>query len=312
MTADSTESRTPERAGNRSWAASARRAGHVLGVLVLVVLVAPFVVFAVPQVVGADASYVVLSGSMEPAISPGDVVVVDAVQPRSVAAGDVITFEQGAGVPPTTHRVVEVTEVDGAPAFVTKGDNNEDPDSVAVPASALVGRVTLVIPLVGHVVLFADTQYGWLVLVGVPLSLLVLNEGWRLVAARRVADETAPDPDDVHDEHERVEAATSVVEPSGYQVSVADLSLTTLALVVLVAYSGSTFYRELGAQSVRIETTMVLAGGVMALLLVAAGRLSAALAARRAAGDDDADDGPGPETDVETVAADGGQSGGDN
>ena len=48
---------------------------RAVALVLVVALVVPFVVFAVPQVVGGDASFVVISGSMEPAISVGDAVV---------------------------------------------------------------------------------------------------------------------------------------------------------------------------------------------------------------------------------------------
>lgn len=58
-----------------------KRAANILGVLLLIGLLAPFVTYAVPQIVGADESYVVLSGSMSPEIMPGDVVIVNDVDP---------------------------------------------------------------------------------------------------------------------------------------------------------------------------------------------------------------------------------------
>ena len=71
-----------------------RRAASTLLTVVLVLAVVPFVVYAVPGVVGASESYVVLSGSMEPTISPGDVIVVEDVDPGDVEEGDVITFRR--------------------------------------------------------------------------------------------------------------------------------------------------------------------------------------------------------------------------
>ena len=85
----------------------------MLALLLLLALLAPFVIYAVPGVIGADQSYVVLTGSMEPALSPGDAVVVDAVDAGAIAVGDVITFERSAANDiPTTHRVVEVVTGD--------------------------------------------------------------------------------------------------------------------------------------------------------------------------------------------------------
>jgi len=45
--------------------------GRALLAVVLLALIAPFVVYAVPATVGAEASYVVLTASMTPAIAPG-------------------------------------------------------------------------------------------------------------------------------------------------------------------------------------------------------------------------------------------------
>ena len=105
-------------------------AGRAVLVVVLLALIAPFVVYAVPATVGAEASYVVLTASMTPAIAPGDVVIVDSVPARDVAVGDVIVFEQRTGdAVPITHRVVDVERsADAPPAFQTKGDANEDAD----------------------------------------------------------------------------------------------------------------------------------------------------------------------------------------
>ncbi|WP_135364410.1 signal peptidase I [Halosimplex halophilum] len=171
-------------------------------VALLVAAVVPFVVFAVPQVVGAEASYVVLSGSMEPAISPGDVVIVDDVSPAAISAGDVITFGGGSTEPPTTHRVIGVEREAGELVFETKGDNNQAPDPERVSAGELTGRVMepslpglgptlFAVPYLGFVVRFANTTHGFAALVVAPLSLLVLSEAWNAFVRRRDAADDA-------------------------------------------------------------------------------------------------------------------------
>ncbi|WP_049894090.1 S26 family signal peptidase [Salinarchaeum sp. Harcht-Bsk1] len=71
-----------------------RRLLHGVGLVVLLALVVPFVIYAVPGVVGAEQSYVILSGSMEPALSPGDAIVVDDTAPSAIEEGDVVTFRR--------------------------------------------------------------------------------------------------------------------------------------------------------------------------------------------------------------------------
>ncbi|MFB6135688.1 MAG: signal peptidase I [Halobacteriaceae archaeon] len=160
------------------------------GLLVLLAVVVPFVVFAVPQAAGADHSYVVLSGSMSPAIHAGDVVLVTDVPPSQIQERDVITFEppsghQMEGVDRVTHRVVDVVDRDGERYFRTKGDANEEPDRALVPPDNVVGVVTFVVPYVGYAVNFAHSGAGWLALVVVPGALLVLNEVWTLYRAAK-------------------------------------------------------------------------------------------------------------------------------
>lgn len=166
-----------------------------LGLLVLVAVVAPFVVYAVPQVVGATQSYVVLSSSMSPSIHAGDIVVVDSVDPATIEEGDVITYERNDEL--VTHRVIEVTTENGERAFRTQGDANEDPDPTPVPASAVVGTVLFHVPLVGHVIAFGQTALGTVLLVIVPAVLLIVNETYALYQDATIkTDGSGSDSDD--------------------------------------------------------------------------------------------------------------------
>jgi signal peptidase len=167
----------------------------------LVVVIIPFVVFAVPQVVGAEQSYVVVSSSMTPTISPNDAIIVNDISPASVEEGDVIVFSERSGsngdsIDATSHRVVDVTSDENGFAFKTKGDANEEPDPKLVPADALVGRVLFTIPYIGHVIAFAGTQLGFLTLVALPLGLLVVGELYDLARAARNSREASDRPDE--------------------------------------------------------------------------------------------------------------------
>ncbi|MFC7069702.1 signal peptidase I [Halobaculum lipolyticum] len=161
---------------------------QVLVTLVVLGVVFPFAAYAAPALVGADASYVVLTGSMRPAIAPGDVVFVSATPAAAIGVGDVITFDRGGEVP-TTHRVIEVVEEDGVVMFRTQGDANEDPDAGIVTEPNVIGVVTLTIPFLGSVITAIDTQYGFVALVVLPFALLVLDVAYGAVKARRGGDE---------------------------------------------------------------------------------------------------------------------------
>ena len=169
-----------------------KRAANVLGVVLLIAVVAPFAAFAVPEVVGADESFVVLTASMTPAIAPGDVVIVAERDPTAIAEGDVITFVRGTSDVPVTHRVIGVVGEAGGLAFETMGDANEGPDPGLVPAGNLVGVVTLTIPWIGYVIQFAGTRVGFVALVLLPFGLLAVTEVWSIVRDRGESGRQVP------------------------------------------------------------------------------------------------------------------------
>lgn len=189
----------------RTWIAIGWRTLNLVGLLVVVLVVGAFAVYAIPGAVGADESYVVASGSMEPVLSPGDVIFVYSVEPTGIDEGDVIVYGTGASTIPTTHRVVEVVQTDegdGGVAFRTKGDANEEADLALVPGSQVQGRVPVVdlplvgtvlvaLPFVGYVVQFGNTTSGFILLLVVPVLLFVVNEGWRI--ASTTVDRTESD-----------------------------------------------------------------------------------------------------------------------
>lgn len=159
---------------------TASRVVRAAGVVAIVLAVAVAAVYALPGLVGAEHSYVVLTGSMEPHIGAGDVVVVDERPTDRITEGDVITFVPGGYSSQSdvrvTHRVVAIHERADGTYFETKGDANEDPDPALVRADRVVGVVMFHIPWFGYVVSFAGTTLGKLALIVVPASLLAVTE----------------------------------------------------------------------------------------------------------------------------------------
>ncbi len=136
-------------------------------------------VLAVPSLIGAEESYVVLSGSMEPELQPGDVVVVRSVSPAEVQEGDIITFRRdgggGAGNDMVTHRVIEKRTTDDGVVYRTKGDANEDPDQALVSHSQVIGEVWFHIPFVGRLFFFIKRPLVQGLLIAVPGFLLIID-----------------------------------------------------------------------------------------------------------------------------------------
>ena len=138
------------------------RRGLLLGVALLAIGLAALLT-VVPTLTGARA-LTVLTGSMDPALPAGSVVVVRPVAPELVRVGDVITFHPRPDDPAVvTHRVVGVTSgSDGRVGFVTKGDANDAPDAAQVLQEQVVGTVWYSLPVVGTVRMALDPHLAWL------------------------------------------------------------------------------------------------------------------------------------------------------
>lgn len=116
----------------------------------------------VPMPFGVGAS-VVLSGSMEPALSVGDLLILK--QEQSYTPGQTVVFQDGGTA--VVHRLLAL-EGDTA---LTKGDANPTADA-PIPASAIRGRVVLAIPLVGHLMWALKTPLGIVLTLGAALLLM--------------------------------------------------------------------------------------------------------------------------------------------
>ncbi|HEX6207793.1 MAG TPA: signal peptidase I [Actinomycetota bacterium] len=117
----------------------------VLGTLTILLFV------MVAMMVAGFRFLVVRSGSMEPAIGTGDVVVVETVRPGEAAPGLVVTFRDATRAGSlVTHRVVSVERHGGRYDFVTRGDANTGEERWSVRAEGAIGVVRSVIPMVGY------------------------------------------------------------------------------------------------------------------------------------------------------------------
>ena len=127
--------------------------GDVIFILAIVALVGGSLMFALDQdpnktFLGYRA-YNILSGSMEPELSIGDLVVVKAIQAEELQNGDIVTYyptdNEGTTV---THRVVSTMLRDGQVVIETKGDAVEQSDPL-IYGEAVIGVVVFHIPLLG-------------------------------------------------------------------------------------------------------------------------------------------------------------------
>lgn len=157
----------------------------VVFVLVIVAMLGGSLLFALNQnpnktFLGYRA-YNILSGSMEPELSIGDLVIVQAVPAEELQNGDIVTYyptdNEGTTV---THRVVSTMLKDGQVVIETKGDAVDQSDPL-IYGESVIGVVVFHIPLLGaaiawiqnHLVISAGTV---IVLFAVWLSVGIVRK----------------------------------------------------------------------------------------------------------------------------------------
>lgn len=142
-------------------------------IIFVLVLVAAATSFSVLKIPGGLKMLVVQSGSMEPAIKTGSVILIKKQDTYSV--GDVVSFV-GSGSDSTTHRITETNVVKGKEVFSTKGDANKGEDQEKVGIDSVLGKTVFTVPYLGYLIAFTKTQQGFIFLIVVPATLIIFSE----------------------------------------------------------------------------------------------------------------------------------------
>ena len=151
----------------------------LLSVLILFVLGIVVIARVIPAVTGGG-TFVVGGGSMEPAIPLGSVVVAIPVATDQLAPGDIVSVRVGEQQALFTHRIVRLVDREDGLWLETKGDANDDPDPSIIPATSVVGRVAVTIPLLGYAVRLLGTMQGILFLLALGVFMLAAGMAARV------------------------------------------------------------------------------------------------------------------------------------
>lgn len=101
---------------------------------------------------GVVKARIVLTGSMSPAISTGDIIITTPITRKEPKVGDVVAYQakrfNGENVAVFSHRIISGDIQSG---FVVKGDANKSPDSQKPAGPDILGVVIFVIPFLGNI-----------------------------------------------------------------------------------------------------------------------------------------------------------------
>ena len=119
-----------------------------------------------PKVAGF-AQIIVISGSMQPTIQVGDLLIIH--EKENYREQDIITYRSNGRL--VTHRILEI---DTEHALV-RGDANNVTDD-PVPLENIEGKTVLRIPMAGSFILFLKTPVGMLLMVLSVIAIYMLFE----------------------------------------------------------------------------------------------------------------------------------------
>lgn len=104
----------------------------------------------------------ILTGSMQPDASPGDVYITRLVNASELQVGDVIAVNNQLTGTYYSHRITEIRQLNGLLRVTTKGDANQDIDRDPYMVSPVgeVSKVVSLIPYVGHPMVYMNTIQG--------------------------------------------------------------------------------------------------------------------------------------------------------
>ena len=127
--------------------------------------IAVYIVLIIAVLIIAQHLNVVVSGSMEPVMYRGDIVVLQQADllgfhefdRDDIQVGDIVVYVTPHHDGPIIHRVIEINQVNGNTVYTIKGDNNDAADPYPVTQDQVISRVVtingqpLIIPKIGYI-----------------------------------------------------------------------------------------------------------------------------------------------------------------
>ncbi len=164
--------RTLKRNNNEKKTTPAGKVMSIITTVLVIISVLVAVVLMGLRIAGFH-TYTVLSGSMEPKFSVGDLIYVKEVDPSEIKVGDSITFVLNENLVVATHQVIRIDAENEH--FYTKGLANDTPDAAPVHYNNVIGRAEFSIPYVGYVSDWIQHPPGlYITLLAVALLIVII------------------------------------------------------------------------------------------------------------------------------------------
>ena len=149
-----------------------KKAGSILSTILIIVLSLLLVGTILLKFVFHVQLKAVVTGSMEPELPVGSLLVISPIQFEDINIGDDITFVRDEKLTLVTHRVIEKNET--RMTITTKGIANNTKDA-PTDYRNVVGKVRFCIPVLGYVGLWLSTPTGIIIVITVLILLIIIG-----------------------------------------------------------------------------------------------------------------------------------------
>ncbi len=138
----------------------------------LIILTVFLTITSYMSIAGGLRSFLIRSGSMEPTILTGDVII---IQPASnYQQHDVVTFyNQDNRI--VTHRITTADQSSDSIQYHTKGDANRSTDQDSIQKEQILGKVIFIVPKLGFLASFVKTPQGIISMIVIPAIIIFID-----------------------------------------------------------------------------------------------------------------------------------------
>jgi signal peptidase I len=120
------------------------------------VIIITLIILALVLLAAGLKTFTVVSGSMEPNIKNGSLIVVKKYP--TYKRNDLIAFHSNQAADTITHRIVKIEQTKGGYLIYTKGDNNANFDEGTIKPDDIIGKIIFTLPLIGKFNYFVSSQ----------------------------------------------------------------------------------------------------------------------------------------------------------
>ena len=151
---------------------------NILFTIFMIVILFFIFITAQSRLTGVEPSilghrlYIVESGSMEPTIKMGSMIIVKELPASEIEVRDMVIFNGNEKDERVTHRVVAIEN--NGESFITRGDANNMDDPYPREKSNVIGRIIFSIPFIGYIFDYLSNPIaiGVIVLIGIAWILI--------------------------------------------------------------------------------------------------------------------------------------------